>query len=238
MKHSLQRKVGLGALAAGIAFLMSLFVIPALAASADGHTPNQATYWQDKGEHPSICFKHEGGWYNGPHGVGNGKSFLLAPHDQNTMDGDHWELIVINAGGVDIVTYHPASGVAYAAYDNKDISHIIICKGDGSQVVATTLAVTTIAGATVTTSVEPAPSTPALVQPGSIDTTIVGPQIALTSEVQAGTIVAQTLAQQLPETDGGMEPEHRNLGLWIAAICSVGGFVMVIMRRPKGSRWA
>ena len=70
---------------------------------------NDAAYWANQGAHPAVCFKHEGGWYRGPHGYGNGTSFTLGAF-QDDWDGDHWETIVVKAGPGRIVTQHPVAG--------------------------------------------------------------------------------------------------------------------------------
>ena len=89
---------------------------------------NKADYWEDYGPDQAICYKHEGN--GGEHGTvtNDGKTVVLNTFNQD-WPGDHWELLVVKAGNWDAVTVHPQAGVEYAAYDFKDVSHWIVCKG-------------------------------------------------------------------------------------------------------------
>jgi hypothetical protein len=122
--------------------LVSAEAQPALAASPmadvgiigtlypNSSSTNDPDYWETSPliPHQAQCYKHEGG--GGEHGTvtNNGKTVVLNTFNQN-WPGDHWELLVVKAGGFDAVTVHPQAGVEYAAYQYKDVSHWIVCKG-------------------------------------------------------------------------------------------------------------
>ena len=105
-------------------------------ASSDANKPS---YWEDFGPHKdAVCYKHEGN--GGEHGsvTNDGKTVVLGEYGAN-WPGDHWELLIVKAGNWDAVTVHPEAGVEYAAFDNKAVSHWIVCKGttpEGSEPVS------------------------------------------------------------------------------------------------------
>lgn len=92
---------------------------------------NSASWWNDYGEHPATCYKHEGSSAHGSITDG-GKTVTLAAFDPSW--GDHWETLAIKAGTSVNVIAHPQAGVAYASPNNPggkqaDVSHWIVCKG-------------------------------------------------------------------------------------------------------------
>ena len=201
-------------------------------------------YWQNTGEHtPSLCFKHEG-WYRNGHGSGDGKTWTMAAFDPAWDFGDHWELLVVKAGTERIVTVHPVVGQAYPAPDGKDISHVIVCKGQGEVPVETTIPVdtthpeqptTTQAQATTTSP----PATTVLVPPSTIATaTTPAPAvdigITVCTDQPALCLATATTAQvtgtaQLPETATSSTVP---LGI-IAAVLLALGTTLVLVRRPR-----
>ena len=90
---------------------------------------NQASYWNNKFEHPAQCYKHESNDTNNDHAsiTNNGKTVVLKPF--NPSWGTHWEAVIVKAGNFDVTTKHPTAGVEYAAVEYKDVSHYIVCKG-------------------------------------------------------------------------------------------------------------
>jgi len=137
-----------GMTVAGVAATI-LTLNPGAATAAENQ--NDPAYWNNQGEHPAVCFKHEGGWHRSDHGYGDGTTFTLGAY-QDGWDGDHWELLVVKAGPGRIVTQHPTPGVAYTAPDGKDISHVIVCKGSGvPEVEDTTTTVTEVVNVVDTT---------------------------------------------------------------------------------------
>jgi LPXTG-motif cell wall-anchored protein len=156
---------------AAIAAAAIAFTIPALTA------PAGAT------DHPTQCFKHEGGDLTNAHGSvltdSNGVTYVkLNPYNQAWF-GDHWHSLRVK-GGTGSLTYdHPSAGIAYYAPINPangkpfDVSHWEVCKGETP---VTTTTTTTVAPTTTevttstsssTTTVSTTSSTTSTTQPGS-----------------------------------------------------------------------
>ena len=97
---------------------------------------NHAWYWEawleENGHHEAQCYEHDRDKASNSHGyLLDSKTVVLNAYG-NDWPGDHWELLVVKAGSeFNLVTVDPNSGLpGYSAYDNKDISHYIVCKGD------------------------------------------------------------------------------------------------------------
>lgn len=113
-----------------------------LATSGPSTNPNDASYWQARTEHPSVCYKHDPPNERTAHGglSQDGKSVILKTFNQS-WPGDHWELLVVKSGSVDTgngagnaVYTHPVAGTPYAGPLNNAgqqgaVSHWIVCKG-------------------------------------------------------------------------------------------------------------
>jgi hypothetical protein len=96
---------------------------------------NKPESWTNAGPHDgAICYKYEDGkpgFSDNDHAyvINDGKTVILKPFGA-TWPGDHWELLVVKASTMDAVTIHPTAGTWYAAFEYKEISHYIVCKGD------------------------------------------------------------------------------------------------------------
>ena len=93
---------------------------------------NKASYWVTRIPNAIECYKYEGAaMQNNAHAylTNDGKTVILKPYGAD-WPGDHWAALIVKASTWDAVTLTPSAGVPYAAYDNKEISHYIVCKGE------------------------------------------------------------------------------------------------------------
>jgi len=129
-------------LAAIIAVLGATAIAQVTVAKEASQNPNDASYWESRTEHPSVCYKHDPPTERNSHGylTDGGKSVTLYQFNQS-WPGDHWELLVVKSGSVDNgdgdgnkVYKHPAAGTAYfgplnGGGEQGAVSHWIVCKG-------------------------------------------------------------------------------------------------------------
>lgn len=152
-----------------LGILASLFMVWA-PAQADG--VNDASYWEDQGEHPAVCYKHDPPTNGGGHGslTDGGKAVTLVTFNQ-AWPGDHWELLVVKAGDDRNVFQHPVAGTAYYPPLNNggqkpQVSHWIVCKGE-TPLVTTTSTSTSTTSTTSSTSTSSTTTTTTSLPPSS-----------------------------------------------------------------------
>lgn len=99
---------------------------------ANSSDTNKASYWKTRIPTAVECYKYEGrAMQDNAHAylTNDGKTVVLKPYGSDWI-GDHWAGLIVKASTWDAVTLNPSAGTHYAAYDNKEISHYIVCKGD------------------------------------------------------------------------------------------------------------
>ena len=123
-------RIGLAAVVAASGMFLSG---PASAPASAAGSPDDASYWESKTEHPSVCYKHvsDGGAHGGL--ADGGTAVRLAPFNPS-WPGDHWDLLVVKSGsgGDRSVYHHPAPGVysgPLVSGKRVKVAHWIVCKG-------------------------------------------------------------------------------------------------------------
>lgn len=157
---------------------------------------NDPDYWEDRTDHPAVCYKHEG---SHSHGTDNGDgSVTLNPYGAD-WTGDHWELLVVKSGSVEggnAVHPHPTAGVAYFGPLNDAgqqgvVSHWIVCKGTTPETTTTT---TEVPPSTTTTSLPATTTTTA----SSTSTTAPAPTTTAPASTSTSVSVAVTTPPSMP----------------------------------------
>lgn len=223
----------LGGLLVATAFTLFGLAIGSTVASAvdDPYDPN---YWEAQLPHEADCFGH-GATSQTPHGSVNGNIATLGAF-QDAWEQDHWEAIIVGAGGQFKLYLHPTAGVGYTAplvgETAPAIDKWFACKGYDPEVVDTTAPTTPTTLATTTTAaivVETTTTTAAtsVSTAATTTTTTDAPQIGLGSAVPTTT----PGLVELPRTG-------RNTDLLLLAgtlTAAAGVSLLIVRRRPESA---
>lgn len=203
--------------AAAIVALLGVGAFGASPASAD---PYDGGYWEAQLANPAHCFAHKGGEAT-PHGVVTGNVVTLAAFEPSwvTPTQNHWEAIIVGAGGNFKLYVHPSGGTGYTAplvgETAPEIDYWFACKGDDpdAEVTTTTATATTVPEATTT----------------SLSTTTTVPGQSPTTVVVATTLPEASSRQvgaDLPETG-----KNTDLLLLAGTLAAAAGVSLLIVRR-------